>query len=524
GFVYRFELDAVGKVEVELGFDGLRRRYIRDKAGRVTKVFRPANRTTEYAYDEAGRMVGARHDTGEAEAFAYRADGELIEAANGSAVVTLERDRLGRVVKEVVGDDWVASDYDALGMRTRLRSSKGLDHRITRDAAGRAIGIRATVGGSGASAEAWEARVTRDVLGLEIERSLPGGVKARWERDAVGRPVRQEVSATGEFRRAVQYTWDVSDRLRMVIDATRGPTKYEHDALGNLAAATYADGRFDLRLPDAVGNLFRTRDRSDRKYGPAGQLLEARHEDGRVTRYAYDGEGNLVKKIDLPPGAVVDAEGQAWSYQWNGAGLLAKVVRPDGDEVTFAYDAMGRRLSKTFRARTTRWIWDANVPLHEWVEQGAAPPPMVDARSTENVDLDESADRRLKAERAGRPSLGPPDRSAPERGTAARPVTWLFDPETFAPAAKLVGSARYAIVTDHLGTPAAMYDEAAAEVWSAAIDAYGDLREVTGDRFACPFRWPGQYQDEETGLYYNRWRYYDATTGEYCSQDPASLA
>ncbi len=147
-----------------------------------------------------------------------------------------------------------------------------------------------------------------------------------------------------------------------------------------------------------------------------------------------------------------------------------------------------------------------------------------------------SPPRRRRFERAAKPSQGPPDEScsaplpvapalpvwsagATESGTAKDPITWLFDPETFAPMAKLVGDARYAIITDHLGTPAAMYDAAGAEVWSATIDAYGDLRNLTGHREACPFRWPGQYDDAETGLYYNRFRYYDPAAGAYVSQD-----
>ena len=40
----------------------------------------------------------------------------------------------------------------------------------------------------------------------------------------------------------------------------------------------------------------------------------------------------------------------------------------------------------------------------------------------------------------------------------------------------------------------------------------------------CPFRYQGQYEDSETGLYYNRFRYYDPSTGAYISQDPIGLA
>ena len=39
-----------------------------------------------------------------------------------------------------------------------------------------------------------------------------------------------------------------------------------------------------------------------------------------------------------------------------------------------------------------------------------------------------------------------------------------------------------------------------------------------------PFKYQGQYEDIETGLYYNRFRYYDSCTGNYISQDPIGLA
>jgi RHS repeat-associated protein len=49
------------------------------------------------------------------------------------------------------------------------------------------------------------------------------------------------------------------------------------------------------------------------------------------------------------------------------------------------------------------------------------------------------------------------------------------------------------------------------------------LRNLEGERQTCPFRWPGQYEDEETGLYYNRFRFYDPDAGQYASQDPIGL-
>ncbi|MFP1729760.1 RHS repeat-associated core domain-containing protein, partial [Lonsdalea quercina] len=40
----------------------------------------------------------------------------------------------------------------------------------------------------------------------------------------------------------------------------------------------------------------------------------------------------------------------------------------------------------------------------------------------------------------------------------------------------------------------------------------------------CELRYQGQIYDAETGLYYNRHRYYDADSGQYISPDPIGLA
>jgi RHS repeat-associated protein len=56
------------------------------------------------------------------------------------------------------------------------------------------------------------------------------------------------------------------------------------------------------------------------------------------------------------------------------------------------------------------------------------------------------------------------------------------------------------------------------------LDFYGKVRTFAGRSLRdCPFRYQGQYEDAETGLYYNRFRYYDPDSGNYISQDPIGL-
>ncbi|WP_317235360.1 RHS repeat domain-containing protein [Niabella ginsengisoli] len=49
------------------------------------------------------------------------------------------------------------------------------------------------------------------------------------------------------------------------------------------------------------------------------------------------------------------------------------------------------------------------------------------------------------------------------------------------------------------------------------------MRKEKGDKGLVPQLYQGQYVDEETGLAYNRFRYYDNESGGYISQDPIGL-
>jgi RHS repeat-associated protein len=228
-----------------------------------------------------------------------------------------------------------------------------------------------------------------------------------------------------------------------------------------------------------VGNLYTTNDRSDRNYGKGGQLLKSKD-----WFFHYDDLGNLLlktKRILLKTDTDTSWKGGDWHYTWLENGTLAAVQRPDGEMVTFTYDTLGRRLTKTYKKTTTNWLWDGNKPLHEW--------KTFQSKDAVTDDV----------------------------------ITWVFDEDSFSPVAKLRADKKYSILSDYLGTPTHVFNDGGEVIWEAALDSYGKLRVEKGTLGSCPFRYQGQYEDFETGLYYNRFRYYSPEEGGYISQDPIGL-
>ena len=461
------ELDLAGAVRREVGFDGGAVAFDRDALGRVTRVRRASGRATAVRWDEAGRVDRIDHDGGPAIAYAWREDGALVRASCGDVVVEIERDASGRATRETCGDAWVASRWGHLGVRSSFESSRGAVVEVVRNAVGDCERVVARDG-----THRWECTLGRDASGREIDRRLPGGVRAPVA------PTRESASAPG-------------------------------------------------RHLDAAGNVFSDASLSDRTY--AGARLESM---GGVV-YRYDADGRRIERAH--------PDGRVWQYHWDAADRLVQVDRPDGTAVAFEYDALGRRVRRNAAGRVTRWSWDGDVPLHEWCEQAEPPEPrdppaqasrraarlaaktmLVRARGSAGeaeflAALRKDAPRdpvaaRLLAEHVDGPAPVPAPTEA---------ITWVFAPETFAPMCRLgETTAARSIVTDDLGVPTCLVDGAGEVVWSSEIDVHG---RVTGDPHACPFRFPGQYDDREVDLSYNRHRWYDADTGAYLSPDPLGL-
>ena len=175
--------------------------------------------------------------------------------------------------------------------------------------------------------------------------------------------------------------------------------------------------------------------------------------------------------------------------------MLRKVVRPDKSAVFFKYDGLGRRIEKSI----TRAGSEKVIPF---------------------------ARKEAAGEERQKTAKGEP---APESL-----ITWIFQ-DDFIPRARITKDGIYSIMADYLGTPAEAYDDSGTLVWKreldingkvmpAGKDRYGRTMEDIGEKNFIPFRFQGQYEDEETGLYYNRFRYYNPETGQYTQQDPIGLA
>ena len=80
---------------------------------------------------------------------------------------------------------------------------------------------------------------------------------------------------------------------------------------------------------------------------------------------------------------------------------------------------------------------------------------------------------------------------------------------------------------DHLGTPITAHNAKGEAVWKVEYEAWGRIRQETvsdDPKVNIPFRFQGQYYDEESGLHYNRFRYYDPEIARFVSQDPIGFA
>ncbi len=509
GELHKLEYTSAGLLREEQTFDGRTLSYRHDQAGRPIAIRNGAGELTELAYDPAGQLIARKlHDDAE-EKFTYSPLGDLVAVEAPGLALRFQRDALGQIVREeqTYGGQTHAVDvaYDPDGERIRRATSLGHVEEVQRDAAGHRRLTRL---------DGREIAHAVDLFGRELARQLPGGGRLESSFDALGRladrralgperelpalagqpehlgPRRTNVSAYKAFR------YDADGELIETIDRDRGRTQFRYDPVGQLLAMVPERARAELFRYDKTGNLHEDGPASEKRvYAKGNRLLQKGD-----THYTWDRDGRLLEKRSKPiaPDAGQDT---VWQYTWNAAGLLHRARSSDGTIVECAYDPFARRIEKrvyeqksplgapTLQSKT-RFVWDGDVLVHELREQGiASGDPVVEERTYwfEDGGFEPMAHREKRVDDVGRESGG-----------------WFH------------------YKNDPIGTPERLVAEDGSVAAEYERKAWGQLEQRAGAKASTPIRLQGQYWDEETGLAYNRWRYYDGE-GRFVGSDPIGL-
>jgi len=173
-------LDASGNVSEEIGFYGKRRRYERDDAGRVVKVWWPSGRITENRYDANGRVVETKAPDGCFTRFTRDKRGLIVAAENESGRVEIAHDHAGRVIVERVSDREVRSRYGYGDERVEMETSLGARVGMVRDPMGKVHEM--VLGQAGRVPDVrWE----HDALSVERVLRYDNGIQVAWKTDGL---------------------------------------------------------------------------------------------------------------------------------------------------------------------------------------------------------------------------------------------------------------------------------------------------------------------------------------------------
>jgi RHS repeat-associated protein len=529
GSRYNFAYDPVGRLLEETGFDRKTTQYVHEETTGTLAAVVEAGHRTELAFDPLGRLserrAGEQH-----ERFAYDRNGRLIEAANADARLQWFYDPAGNLTRE--HHDYLERKrtavwqhrYDELNQRIATVRPDGHVTQWLTYGSGHVHGLLV----DGQDILGFE----RDDLHREVAREQGNGLSQRQKYDPAGRLLEQQISRTrpgGIELTGIErsYSYDKAGQLVAIGDSRRGNLNYRYDPVGRLLEANSRVGR-EVFAFDPAGNIAdpATADDAARQHatGAVHKLLDNLLKNYAGTSYRYDERGNMTERV---------RNGWRTVFAWDGFNRMTAATDQSGVTTTFSYDPLGRRVAKRSSEATTLFGWDGDVlafestqsrsALKEGSEQGwsvhyiheaGSFVPLVQVRQARAMALNETTDAKALMEANGGvydieqdPLWNGEQRNAPR----------AFDRKEMA-----------FYQCDHLGTPQELTDHEGSVAWSAQYKAWGEAREAISEAgrragFRNPIRFQGQYFDEETGLHYNRYRYYEPVSGRFVSSDPIGL-
>ncbi|MEW5755123.1 MAG: RHS repeat-associated core domain-containing protein [Pseudomonadota bacterium] len=469
---HQFVYDANERLIQEIGFDGRLQQYHYNPAGHLTQHLDSGEVIHEFERDALGRLLtktsrSVRGEEAERSRYRYDALGRLIETYNEHQYLQFAYDPLGNLVHEIHCD---LNEQRERVLATEQRIAhqyNALGQRIqTVLPDGQRIDYTfdASLGFASVSLNDHRiAAVTRDTLGRERSRTQ-GALSTHSEYDPQGRLSRQRAIHRDTQHRPIarDYGYDPHGNINYFKDGHE-EIRYVYDTLNRLTHAATAAAEFFAF--DPAGNLLSITD--DLPAAPGlvkGNRLLLQGDK----KFEYDARGNLVRETRGQGGALE----QRYSYTLSNQ--LAQVTSTQRDHnISFKYDPLGRRIEKRDAFGSTCYLW------------------------TDNLLAQETRNQIRK--------------------------TYLYEPASFRPLAQIENGTVYHYHLDHLGTPRELTNETGKIVWKARYKTYGSLALKEVEEVENNLRFQGQYFDEETGLHYNRHRYYNPNTGQFIHQDPIGL-
>lgn len=470
GRVTEFRYDEIGRLTSVIDPAGQTTRYEYDRNGNLVALTNAAGARTMFAHDGLGQLTTRNNALGESEQYFYNLAGELSRFVNGRGETTqLTYNPVGLPAEILYSDgSRVTYSHDAEGNRLTRGDRLGTT-RYAYDALNRLTSLQ--------EARGFQMSYAYDRTGLLTWLTYPGD-------------------------RVVQYGYNPSGQMASVSDWLGGTTSYSYDRSGRLAEISYPNGfgssyGYDAasRLTDLVNRradgttlssyrftLNRTGDRiAVEKTEPLIPQITAEEVTGSYNAenellamgdltFDYDTNGNLI----LMTSGMGDT-----SYRFDVRDKLESLASPEG-VTSFEYDGDGNRVSLTRAGQTKEFVIDPNRPL-----------PDVIAEADEGGEI----------QNYYLYGLGLVGKISADGATIRY---HHFDP---------------------LGSTIALSDPSGVVTDQYAYDEFGRLNRSTGST-PNPFQYVGRFgvQNDPTGLYFMRARYYDPAAGRFVSRDPIGLA
>jgi RHS repeat-associated protein len=379
-----FGYDANGNVTSETDPLGNRTTYTYDDAGRVlTRVDprgnapggTPANFTWRWTYNAAGQVLTERDPLGNVTSHTYDDSGNELTVTDAAGRTTgFAYDAANRLVSEIGPDPdgggplappVTRYTYDDVG--NRLTRTDALERTTTfgYDAANRLISTTLPDPDGNGPLTAPVTTTAYDANGNVVSTVEPRGnvagaspadFRTTFTYDAAGRLL----TTADPLGNATTTAYDSVGNAASVRDANGHVTAFAHDAAGRVTTVTAPDGGVTAYTYDAAGNRLTRRDARGHVttygYDGAGRLVtETRPDpDGPgpkgpgVTTHTYDANGNLASTTDPNGNATAAAGDGRTTFTYDAADRLIGVDYSDSTpDVTFAYDAVGNRVSMT---------------------------------------------------------------------------------------------------------------------------------------------------------------------------------